>query len=244
MARFWLASPKTYSKDCALASVDGLDEILQSSERAHLTGNLGSYPSTDHNARSYLNSSISGEDRRAPTNTIDESVWETLSRDLLGVWEKMRLVLWPKHLLSGLLRRDSSIGDTERGDGLDLAQGIVSGRWPGTDMVLQQRMSEDLRDWDLWWVHLSSSKTQPIMIYKGPFNFLFTSKFVTLSDSLERAKDHSILWRLCSCLGWRGRRDSSNQITRWKYVSAAGFGVLWNTLITTALAHFFSRYAS
>lgn len=150
MARYYLASSRSYSKDCALATVDDLDESLQSSDRAHLTGSLGSYPSTDHHAQSYLNSSISGEDRRAPTNTIDESVWETLSRDLLGVWEKMRLVLWPKHLLGGLVHRDSSIGDAERGDGLDFAQGIRSGRWPGTDMVLQQRMSEGLRDWDLW----------------------------------------------------------------------------------------------
>ena len=52
---------------------------------------------------SYLTSSIPGEDRRAPQNTIDETVWQTLSRDLLAVWEKMRQVLYPKYLLGGIL---------------------------------------------------------------------------------------------------------------------------------------------
>lgn len=111
---------------------------------------MGSLSSTGQLPRSYLNSSISGEDRRAPTNTIDESVWETLSRDLLAVWEKMRLVLWPKQLLGGFLQRDNGIEDAERGDGRGFSRVIGSGRWPDSDMVLQQRMSDGLRDWDLW----------------------------------------------------------------------------------------------
>jgi hypothetical protein len=32
-------------------------------------------------------------------------------------------------------------------------RGIV-GRWPDADAVLQGGMSEGLRDWDLWYVHL------------------------------------------------------------------------------------------
>lgn len=117
-----------------------------------MTGNIGSRPTTDQISRSYLNSSISGEDRRAPTNTIDESVWETLSRDLLAVWEKMRLVLWPKHLLGGFLQGETGIEAAERGEGRGFSHVIRSGRWPGTDVVLQQKMSEGLRDWDLWQV--------------------------------------------------------------------------------------------
>ena len=101
----------------------------------------------------YLTSTIPGEDRRAPQNTIDESVWDTLSRDLLAVWEKMRQVLWPKYLLGGLLQRGGGIGAAERGEatgfGGDL-RGFV-GRWPDADVVLQGGMSEGLRDWDLWY---------------------------------------------------------------------------------------------
>ena len=130
---------------------DGLDQHIQSdSDRAPLTGNIQS--SQNPLPQSYLNSSIPGEDRRAPTNTIDESVWETLSRDLLAVWEKMRQVLWPKYLLGGILQSGGGIGAAERGEGNNFAGGLrgIAGRWPDADVVLQGGMSEGLRDWDLW----------------------------------------------------------------------------------------------
>jgi hypothetical protein len=82
-------------------------------------------------------------------NTIDESVWATLSRDLLASWEKMRQVLWPKYLLGGVLRRGSGIGGADR-EGTGGFWG--AGRWPDADVVLQGGMSEGLRDWDLWYV--------------------------------------------------------------------------------------------
>lgn len=134
------------------ANVNDLEDPHPSnSDRAPLTGNIQS-SSRNPLSQSYLNSSIPGEDRRAPTNTIDESVWETLSRDLLAVWEKMRQVLWPKYLLGGMLQRGGGIGGAERGEGDSLAGGFrgVAGRWPDADVVLQGGMSEGLRDWDLW----------------------------------------------------------------------------------------------
>lgn len=117
-----------------------------------MTGNIQSSSSRNPLSQSYLNSSIPGEDRRAPTNTIDESVWETLSRDLLAVWEKMRQVLWPRYLLGGMLQRNGGIGGAERAQGGSLAGGLrgIAGRWPDADIVLQGGMSEGLRDWDLW----------------------------------------------------------------------------------------------
>lgn len=136
------------------ASLNDLNDPLQShSDRAPLTGNIQSSSSSRNQPpQSYLNSSIPGEDRRAPTNTIDESVWETLSRDLLAVWEKMRQVLWPKYILGGILQRGGGIGGAERGEGDSLGGGFrgVAGRWPDADVVLQGGMSEGLRDWDLW----------------------------------------------------------------------------------------------
>ena len=94
-----------------------------------------------------------GEDRRAPTNTIDETVWETLSRDLLAVWEKMRQVLWPKYLLGGMLQRGDGMAAAERGESIGIANGIrdLAGRWPDANIVLSGGMSEGLRDWDLWY---------------------------------------------------------------------------------------------
>ena len=141
-------------KDFLTANINDLEDPLQSnSDRAPLTGNIQPSSSRSPLSQSYLNSSIQGEDRRAPTNTIDESVWETLSRDVLAVWEKMRQVLWPKYLLGGMLQRGGGIGGAERGEGESLAGGPrgVPGRWPDSDVVLQGGMSEGLRDWDLWW---------------------------------------------------------------------------------------------
>ncbi|KAJ8607676.1 hypothetical protein MRB53_040139 [Persea americana] len=95
---------------------------------------------------------LTGEDRRAAQNTIDESVWDTVSRDLFAVWEKMKQVLWPKYLLGGMLQRaGTGTADAEQGGlqgfGRDV-RGLV-GRWPDTDGILQGAMSEGLRDWDL-----------------------------------------------------------------------------------------------
>ncbi|KAI9774614.1 MAG: hypothetical protein M1840_002863 [Geoglossum simile] len=132
---------------------DPLDNHPSSSARTPLTGNIQQTSSSYAGglSQSYLTSSIPGEDRRAPTNTIDESVWATLSRDLLAVWEKMRQVLWPKYLLGGMLQRGGGIGGADReGTG-----GLLgAGRWPDADVVLQGGMSEGLRDWDLWYVGL------------------------------------------------------------------------------------------
>ncbi|KAI9800839.1 MAG: hypothetical protein M1825_003622 [Sarcosagium campestre] len=137
------------------ANLDDLDDPIDSgtSQRAPLTGNIK--PSSSSSAplnQSYLTSSIPGEDRRAPTNTIDESVWDTLSRDLRAVWEKMRQVLWPKYLLGGMLNRGEGIAGASR-EGLGGMWG--AGRWPDADVVLQGGMSEGLRDWDLWHAELN-----------------------------------------------------------------------------------------
>lgn len=158
--------------DRLVATLDDLDDPINhpTSDRTPLTGNISSGQAqqkqrTTHNAQGYLNSAIPGEDRRAPVNTIDESVWETLKRDLLAVWEKMRQVLYPKYLLGGMMQRGGGIGGAERGEGgvggiaggYEAVRGLV-GRWPDADVVLQGGMSEGLRDWDLWYVETAHDR--------------------------------------------------------------------------------------
>lgn len=134
-----------------------IEPDIPSNDRAPLTGNIQSSSSSSQQRplnQSYLTSQVPGEDRRATQNTIDESVWETVSRDLLAVWEKMRQVLWPKYLLGGMLQRSTDVetGSGNGGFGRDL-RGLV-GRWPAVvdaDGILQGGMSEGLRDWDLWY---------------------------------------------------------------------------------------------
>ncbi|KAK0643473.1 hypothetical protein B0T16DRAFT_430072 [Cercophora newfieldiana] len=146
------------------ADLNDFDDPLahpSSSSRAPLTGNIGGSGSASGSASgsgSAWTSRIGGEDRRAPTNTIDESVWETLRRDLLAVWSKMREVLYPRYLLGGTMfeSEDGLRGAYAnlRGAGLSGAReelAGMAGRVMDSEVLLgQNHMTPGLRDWDLW----------------------------------------------------------------------------------------------
>ncbi|KAI9054906.1 hypothetical protein LZ554_002050 [Drepanopeziza brunnea f. sp. 'monogermtubi'] len=145
------------------AGLDDLDDPLQpskthSSQAPLVSGNITSSSSSAPLNESYLTSRIPGEDRRAPTNTIDESVWDTLRRDLLAVWSKMREVLYPKYLFGGsMLEGTSSLRsayENIRGAGISGARneivGLAGRALDAETLLAQGNMSEGLRDWDLW----------------------------------------------------------------------------------------------
>ncbi|KAI9795094.1 MAG: hypothetical protein M1816_000116 [Peltula sp. TS41687] len=183
---------------------------VNDSQRAPLTGNIRSQSSAPSD-QSYLTSSIPGEDRRAPTNTIDESVWETLSRDLFAVWEKMRQVLWPKFLLGGILQRGGGIGGAaEEGRG-----GLWGmGRWPDADVVLQGGMSEGLRDWDMWYVADRQTEEAQFKLmmcaFRGPLVFcLLLSLLLSLP---ARADQKSLVFSGVFAMVWIGEAVVTLQI--------------------------------
>lgn len=107
---------------------------------------------------SYLSSHIPGEDRRAPQNTIDESVWETLRRDLVAVWAKLKEVLYPRYILGGSMIESSGglLGaySSLREAGLTGARNELAGlagRVVDPEALLSHNnMSPGLRNWDLW----------------------------------------------------------------------------------------------
>lgn len=141
----------------------------QQSQRQPLTGNIGSSSSSSRPLNeSYLTSRIPGEDRQAAQNTIDETVWETLRRDLLAVWSKMREVLWPRYLLGGTMFEGGDGGESGGGGGGGLRgtyaslrgaglagarEGLVgiAGRVMDPESLLNQNnMTPGLRNWDMW----------------------------------------------------------------------------------------------
>ncbi|SPO05804.1 related to Yip1 domain protein [Cephalotrichum gorgonifer] len=136
------------------ADLNDFDDPLATQSSQPLTGNINSRSL----GGSYLTSRIQGEDRRAPQNTIDESVWATLRRDLIAVWIKMREVLYPRHLLSGTMfeSADGIRGAYEniRGVGISGAReelAGLAGRVMDTEALLSGgNMPDGLRDWDLW----------------------------------------------------------------------------------------------
>ena len=172
------------------ADLDDLDDPLApeaSSSRAPLRGNISSSsaagPSSGSGSGSgsggggsssfgrtisenYLTSRIPGEDRSAPTNTIDETVWATLRRDLLAVWAKMREVLYPRYLFGGSMFDPDANGGggglgglrnayaTLRSAGLagtrDELAGLAGRVLDPESLLRQSNMTPGLRDWDLW----------------------------------------------------------------------------------------------
>ncbi|EFW17924.1 hypothetical protein D8B26_004754 [Coccidioides posadasii str. Silveira] len=186
-------------------SIEADDPLASTTDRTPLTGNISSSNNGGESSRSgggggitgsYLTSSIPGEDRRAPVNTIDESVWDTLSRDFMAVWEKMKQVLWPKYLLGGMLQRGGGgiAGTAERGESTGFGNGLAGvsglvGRWPDADAVLQGGMSEGLRDWDLWgplifclllsmFLSMAASKEQKSLVFSGMFCIIWIGEAV------------------------------------------------------------------
>ncbi|KAK3654017.1 hypothetical protein LTR56_003452 [Elasticomyces elasticus] len=192
------------------ATLDDLEDPSHNSSSSDrnplLSGNISTPQSrtinqTTSSSQNYLTSAIPGEDRRAPVNTIDESVWDTLRRDLLAVWEKMRQVLYPKYLLGGMMGQGSGIGGAERAEGGSLSGGVAAvrgivGRWPDADVVLQGGMSEGLRDWDLWGpllfslllsflLSLNAREDQRSLVFSGVFATIWiASAIVTLQIKL------------------------------------------------------------
>ncbi|KAJ5172661.1 hypothetical protein N7492_005254 [Penicillium capsulatum] len=176
------------------------DDPLRDTDRTPLRGNIES-DSDSRGGRAdgygnYLTSSIPGEDRRSTQNTIDETVWATLSRDLIAVWEKMRQVLYPKYLLGGILQRGGGgLSEAERGEATGFGRNLrgLVGRWPDADVVLQGGMSEGLRDWDLW----------------GPLVFCLV---LSLFLSIAKGDQSSLVFSGVFCIVWIGEAAVTLQI--------------------------------
>jgi hypothetical protein len=139
------------------ADLNDLDDPLGTTQsRQPLTGNIGS-SSTSIN-ETYLTSRIPGEDRRAPQNTIDESVWDTVRRDLVAVWAKLKEVLYPRYLFGGTMFESSdgfrgayaNLRDAGLAGAREELAGLAGRVIDPEALLSQNTMSPGLRDWDLW----------------------------------------------------------------------------------------------
>lgn len=209
--------------DSLPATLDDLDDPVSTSDRAPLTGNITNQQSqanarAANSAQGYLNNAIAGEDRRAPLDTLDESVWDTLRRDLLAVWEKMRQVLYPKYLLGGVMARGEGMNSNNAEGGPAGVAGHIRGlvgRWPqvDADTILEQGgMSEGLRDWDLWYAALLRlhAEERANSVHRGPLLFcLLLSFFLSLG---AREDQRSAVFSGVFALIWIGEAVVTLQI--------------------------------
>lgn len=149
------------TKDKDDADLNTFDDPLNTSDRAPLTGTIGSSSSSagaptpgssswQSRIQGQGSSLVPGEDRRAPTNTIDETVWETLRRDLLAVWTKMREVLWPRHIFSSFQTTSlQGVYSNLRSGNLNARD--IAGRVMDAEALLDRdNLPPGIRDWDLW----------------------------------------------------------------------------------------------
>lgn len=133
----------------------------------------------------------------------------------------MRLVLWPNHLLGGFLTRTGGgIAAAEQGEA-GLAGNVrnMLGRWPDADVVLQQGMSEGLRDWDLWYVIEQFCANGIANRIQGTTSVLPSPESVPIVSRFARPEISRLLWSLCSRMDGRGCGHFADQTPRRQYVS-------------------------
>lgn len=122
-----------------------------------------------------LTSAIPGQDRRAPLRTLDESVWDTLARDVLAVWAKMKAVLYPKFTF----RRWPDAADVLE------AQAVGGGGGGGRPAVLG--------DWDLWGpllfclalstlLSICAAEAQKTRVFAGVFSIVWIGEAVVTAQ--------------------------------------------------------------
>ncbi|EHA52067.1 Yip1 domain-containing protein [Pyricularia oryzae 70-15] len=193
------------------AELNDFDDPLNNqatSSRAPLTGNIGSSTTSGGAAASssssrrplnenYLTSRIGGEDRAAAQNTIDETVWDTLRRDLLAVWSKMREVLYPRYLFGGTMFESS---EGIRGAYANMRSAGISGTreelaglagrvMDPENLLNQSNMTPGLRDWDLWGplifclllsllLSFNASASQKDLVFSGVFAMVWIGEAV------------------------------------------------------------------
>ncbi|KAI1248571.1 hypothetical protein MGN70_009770 [Eutypa lata] len=146
------------------ADLNDFDDPISTSQsqRQPLTGNIGSSSSSTRPLNeTYLTSRIPGEDRQASQSTIDETVWETLRRDLVAVWSKMREVLYPRYLFGGTMfdynNNNSNEGGGLRGAysnlrnvGREELAGLAGRVMDPESLLSGNNMTPGLRNWDMW----------------------------------------------------------------------------------------------
>ena len=129
-----------------------------------------------------------------------------------------------------MLQREGGLGGLERGEGGSLVGGLrgIAGRIPDADALLQGGMSEELRNWDLWYVVLVIAITPAeyrelcyvvlITSIKGSFGILFAPElaFVDHCCPEKRRRVHRCFR---TCLDWVGGGNMANTSTRGKDVS-------------------------
>lgn len=119
-------------------------------------------------------------------DTLDEPVLTTLSRDLLRIWKRLTIVIWPHQLAKLASKQQGKLIDFANSNGINLPESIrnrtISVSNNDEDEA-QSTIEFNNLDWDLWGPLIfslfysvvlgMSSKTNTNSVFSGSFSFIW-----------------------------------------------------------------------
>lgn len=114
-------------------------------------------------------------------DTLDEPVWETLKRDLLQIWRRLAVVVWPAQLQQMASKNQRKLLDFASSNGVRLPSLMVHATSVPEDEEDHQSLDEmTALDWDLWGplaFSLAYSVTMGLLAPKAQTNIVFSGTF-------------------------------------------------------------------
>ncbi|CAH6720921.1 hypothetical protein CLIB1444_04S10924 [[Candida] jaroonii] len=119
-------------------------------------------------------------------DTLDEPVLTTLSRDLLRIWKRLTIVIWPHQLAKLASKQQGILIDFANSNGINLPESIRNRRISvsnNDEDEAQSTIDFNNLDWDLWGPLIfslfysvvlgMSSKTNTNSVFSGSFSFIW-----------------------------------------------------------------------
>ncbi|EGV64834.1 hypothetical protein PSN45_005184 [Yamadazyma tenuis] len=183
------ASPKSTPQATASGPSQNASDTMFSSIPWNMKVDLSSTftPFTTSNA---FNNTVR-EHQYTGGDTLDEPVLTTLSRDLLKIWKRLTIVIWPIQLAKLAKRQQSKLVDFAQRNGVNIPESIIRERRisVGNEEDLEnintfENIELNNLDWDLWGplifslvysvvLGMSSSTKQTNSVFSGSFSFMW-----------------------------------------------------------------------
>lgn len=124
-------------------------------------------------------------------DTLEEPVLETLKRDGLNIWNRLKVVIWPHQLAQKAREQQSRLLSFARTNGIDLPQLVMENRRISVSNDPEDATGPDedtasltALDWDLWGplmfsllysvaLGMSASSNQTNSVFSGSFSFMW-----------------------------------------------------------------------
>lgn len=143
------------------------------------------------NSKAFTDNNTVREHQYTGGDTLDEPVWSTLSRDLLRIWNRLTIVIWPAQLSSLAKKQQGLFVNFAQTNGINLPALIMDRRVSVNETSEDFEVMNNLEnlefnslDWDLWGplmfslaysvtLGMSASSSQTNSVFSGSFSFIW-----------------------------------------------------------------------